>query len=164
MKTLIVYYSLENNCRQLADLMAPEIGATLQELRLVKGNPPQNFFGRYYQGGKGSFFKETPELQPPTANAADFDLVIVGTPVWAWNMTPAVRSFLTSTDFTGKKAAVFAMYRGTAGVTLSAMKKLIEQRGGTVTAQAGFRDLRIGDAENTKKRALEWARGLAYRE
>lgn len=79
-------------------------------------------------------------------------------------MTPAVRSFLTSTDFTGKKTAVFAMYRGAAGVAISAMKKLIQQRGGTVIAQAGFTDLRMRNAEETKKRALDWARGLAYRE
>lgn len=64
MKTLFVHYSLEGNCRQLAELMATETNAVVEELRLTNGNPPPSFFKRYYQGGKGSLLKETP---PPAA-------------------------------------------------------------------------------------------------
>lgn len=157
---LVAFYSFEGNCRALGGAIADSLGADVMEV-LPQREISRNFLGKYFAGGKASFFKETVPLAPPTADVASYDLVFVGTPVWAWNLPPATRSFLAATDWNGKKTAHFAMHRGGAGGALNAMRDLVAQRGGVVLGGADFVDLRRGDAGKTKAKAVAWAIGMA---
>lgn len=163
MKTAFIYYSHEGNCRALSGAMARETGGDTEELRLAGGGVPTGFAGKYFVGGKGSILKETPPLQPLSIEPADYDLLVVGGPVWAFNMAPAVRSFLTSTDWNGRRAALFVMHRGGKGVALRSMSRLIGERGGVVVGAADFTDLRRGDVEATTARAVAWIAETAKR-
>lgn len=121
---------------------------------------PAGAVTKYLVGGKASLFKDAPPLAPLAAKVEDYDLVVVGGPVWAWNMTPAVRSFLAAVKWHGKRVALFVMHRGGKGFALSGMEDLVTGRGGVVVGKADFKDLRRGDAAATRARAVEWARGL----
>ena len=46
---------------------------------------------------------ETPE---------DYDMIIIGTPIWSEKMTPAVRAYLTNYHLTSKKVAFFTTQGG----------------------------------------------------
>lgn len=161
MKTLFLYYSLEGNCRALAQLMAAETAGTVEELRLADGDAPAGAVTKYLAGGKASLLKEAPPLAPLAANLEDYDLVVVGGPVWAWNMAPAVRSFLSIAQWQGRRVALFVMHRGGKGFALSGMESLVVARDGVVAGRADFKDLRRGDAAATRARAVDWIRGLA---
>jgi hypothetical protein len=50
--------------------------------------------------------KET-QIAPTTKNPEDYDLLIIGTPVWAFTLTPAIRTYLRNNDLSGKKVALF---------------------------------------------------------
>ena len=42
----------------------------------------------------------------------DFDFIIIGSPVWANGITPAIRTFIQSNDFSNKKIACFVTLKG----------------------------------------------------
>ncbi|MCD8139927.1 MAG: NAD(P)H-dependent oxidoreductase [Planctomycetaceae bacterium] len=159
MRTVFIYYSLEGNCRSLVRNMAEAVDGDVAELRLT-GAMPTGFFRKYLVGGTRSLLKETPALAPLEVNLDDYDLVVVGGPVWAWNVCPAVRSFLSTTDWRGKKVAAFVMHGGGKGKALSTMKSLVEENGGEVVATGDFIDLRRRNADETRERARSWIRNI----
>ena len=111
MKTAIVYYSMHGNVRYVAEKVAKELGADLIELKPVKAYPDKGAM-QFIWGGSAVTFKKKPDLEPYTFNASDYDLVIIGTPVWASNFTPPLRTFFEDNDLTGKKIAVIATSAG----------------------------------------------------
>lgn len=117
MKSLIVYYSLEGNVKLLSEVMAAEIGADVLPIKLKQEIKAEGFM-KYIWGGKQVLMKEVPELEPSTVNPNDYDLIIIGTPVWASNYVPAVRSFLQSHTITNKKIALFCTHESDPRKTL----------------------------------------------
>jgi flavodoxin len=47
------------------------------------------------------------EIEPTKRSPADYDLVVIGTPIWAWSPTPAIRTYIAKNDLSGKKVALF---------------------------------------------------------
>ncbi|MCC8181325.1 MAG: hypothetical protein LIP23_10530 [Planctomycetes bacterium] len=154
---LFAFYSHEGNCRQLAELMAGKTGGDVDELRPIANPVPATGVMKYVAGGRAALFNGTVELAPLAHDMATYQLVVVGGPVWFGRIAPAVRSFMINADWSGKKAAVFSMYRGGKGKALRIMEKLITDKGGTVVASASFIDLRRGNPEQTRAEAVAWA-------
>ena len=111
MKTAIVYYSMHGNVRYVSEKVAKELGADLIELIPVKAYPDKGAM-QFLWGGSAVTFKKKPDLEPYSFNASDYDLVIIGTPVWASSFTPPLRTFFENNDLTGKKIAVIATSAG----------------------------------------------------
>ncbi|MBR4430893.1 MAG: flavodoxin [Clostridiales bacterium] len=111
MKIAIVYYSMHGNVRYVAEKVAKETGADLIELIPKKAYPDKGM-RQFIWGGSAVTFKKKPDLEPYAFNASDYDLVIIGTPVWASNFVPPLRTFLEDNDLTGKKIAVIATSAG----------------------------------------------------
>ena len=111
MRTAVVYYSLQGNIRYVAEKVAKELGADLIELIPVKAYPDKGM-KKFIWGGSAVTFKKKPELEPYKFNSADYERVIIATPVWAGGFTPPVRTFLEDNDLTGKKISVIASSAG----------------------------------------------------
>ncbi len=150
-KTLIVYYSLEGHTREIAEIMAKEITAETLELKPLKDISPGAL--KYMTGGSQVVKKSTPKLQAYDVDFNDYDLIIIGTPVWAWTYTPAIRTFLTKERIAGKKIALFCTNRGGEGSTLEAMKK--ELTGNQIVSEISFRTKKE-DKEINQKKVLDW--------
>ncbi|MCM1228135.1 MAG: hypothetical protein NC320_12075 [Clostridium sp.] len=53
-----------------------------------------------------------PPLQSKVENIEQYDVVFLGTPVWSNEIPPAVRTFLTENDLSGKKIIPFGIHLG----------------------------------------------------
>ena len=91
MHALVVFYSLTETTRRVAQALAEELGAELEEIRCPKYRP--GFFG-FWQAGYASWRSKIPEIGPPEHRRSDYDLVVVGGPVWGWNACTPVRAYL----------------------------------------------------------------------
>lgn len=111
MKALIVYYSLDGHTQYIANLIAAETGADVVKLEPVK-ELSQTGFKKFFWGGKSVFFNEKPKLKNTVTDLAAYDLIIIGTPVWASSCTPPVNTFISNFGATGKKLAFFACHAG----------------------------------------------------
>lgn len=94
MKSLVIFYSLDGHTKFVAELLAQELKADLVELELVKPFPTKGF-KKYFWCGKSSVFKEKPELKTIVPNLHGYDLVVIGTPVWAGNCASPINTLLS---------------------------------------------------------------------
>ena len=107
MKSIIVYYSLEGNTEYTAKEIAAKLGADLLRLEPVKAYPTGKV-SKFVWGGKSAMMAETPQLKPYQFDAAAYDCIIFGFPVWASNIVPPLRTFIRSENLKGKTFAAFA--------------------------------------------------------
>lgn len=97
MRVLIVYYSrtgiTKKTCHAIAEaLNAAEAGVEVTVEEIVDRTDRSGALG-YARGGKDAMLKKSTEIDPIEAEVAAFDLVVIGTPVWAWTAVPACRAF-----------------------------------------------------------------------
>lgn len=109
-KILIVYFSRSGNTEAVAKELAAKLKADTEKLT-EQGTDWGGFWG-YLKAGKAAWKEETTSIEKLKKEPKDYDIVVVGTPIWAWNMTPAVRSFLTVYKDDLKKVAFFATEGG----------------------------------------------------
>ncbi|AHB41714.1 hypothetical protein P148_SR1C00001G0926 [candidate division SR1 bacterium RAAC1_SR1_1] len=122
-KPLIVYYSLEGFTRYVAKNIAKKIGADLLEIHPKK--EIKAGFMKYLRGGKQVMMKETPELEPYQIDLTNHDIIYIGTPVWAFTFTPAIRSFLKHTHLKSKKIVLFCTHEGGPKKTLDNLEEIL---------------------------------------
>lgn len=104
MKILVVYYSRTGFTKKLADYIAKKIGASLEE---VKDTVNRVGAKGYLLAGRDATLRRLTKLEKPNHNLADFDMVIVGTPIWSWNMSTPIRTYLYEHKNQFKQAAFF---------------------------------------------------------
>ncbi|KKQ30010.1 MAG: Flavodoxin, FldA [Candidatus Shapirobacteria bacterium GW2011_GWF2_37_20] len=79
MKTLVVFYSRTGNTRRMGELIAQKLHADIDEI--IDQKSRSGIIGWILSGRDA--MKEYLTKITFTKNPADYDLVIVGTPIWA---------------------------------------------------------------------------------
>ena len=122
-KMLVVYYSWSNgNTKKIAEQLADETGADIARIKTTE--PYRGSHEDVVEQGK----KEVeagfmPRINPLSVNLADYDVIAIGTPTWWYTMAPAVLTFLTTNDFTGKTVIPFMTNGGWPGHVIKDMKE-----------------------------------------
>ena len=112
MRTLVVFYSRSGNTRRIAEMIARHLEAEVEELVDKKGRG--GLLG-FLRAGRDAIKRKPAELEPLKCQPGDYQLIVVGTPVWASNPVPAVRTFLQSHDLSGKRVALFCTMNARGG-------------------------------------------------
>lgn len=104
MKALIVYYSRSGHTRTLAQKLGTVLEATLDEIV-----PLANHSGLlgYMRSALESRFEHRAVIAPPMHDPDRFDLVVIGTPVWAESVASPVRAYLKMHAATLRRVAFF---------------------------------------------------------
>ena len=91
MDTLVIYYSRTGNTEMVAEELAEALSCPAEKVNDgVKRSGLLGWLRSGRQAAKGAIS----ELEPMEHTPGDFDLVVIGTPVWAGTMSTPVRSFL----------------------------------------------------------------------
>jgi flavodoxin len=154
---LVVFYSLDGDVQFLARTLAKELELDAMELELVKPHPTHGFM-KYFKGGFLAAIGATPPLRPLAYDAAHYDLIFVGTPVWNSRPTPAVRTFLKGADLKGKRVAFFTSYSDNDVKTYRVLTSLVP--GGKVIGHIGFKLPLKMDKEQCAADLVRWAKDL----
>jgi len=156
MKIAVVYYSLNGNCAFIAEEIKSRLNADLIRLH-TEGEKPRGGFAKFFWGiGVMLGIKKAP-LKPYAFNPSAYDLIIIGTPVWAGAPARPIRAFLAETGITGKKIALFVCHNGGMGNALEKFKALLP--GNDIDAEADF-IVPVKNSENAKQQAADWAKDL----
>ncbi len=126
MKKLVIFYSLDGSTKFIADIISEKTGADQLRLKPVKQLDSKKF-SKYFWGGKQVLTKKMPDLLPFDKKPEDYDLIFIGTPVWAWTYTPALRSFFKMVKLKNKKIVLFNCHAGSPGKTLEDMKTAVKE-------------------------------------
>jgi len=92
MKTLVVFYSRTGTTKKVAEKLAENLSAESEEI--IDTLDRSGIMG-YLYSGRDAMRRRLAKIKAPQKNPADFDLVIIGTPIWAWNVSAPVRTYLT---------------------------------------------------------------------
>lgn len=116
-KTLILYYSETGTTEKAALSLADLIKASGTTVDVVKVTPKEAYNADTIRETAEKQFNDKvyPEVNPVDVNIADYNVIIIGTPVWFGQPAQPLAGYLQSQDFTGKKVAVFATFGGNAG-------------------------------------------------
>ncbi|MFC0904698.1 flavodoxin family protein [Clostridium sp. MT-14] len=159
-KILVVYYSLEGNTKLIAEAISKVVSSDILQIKPKKDINPKSKM-RYLIGGKKSITKEKPELLSYDVKAENYDVLFIGTPVWAGNFAPAMRSFFASTNLKHKKIALFSCNGGGNGKTFENMKS--ELQGNEFLGEIEFKNPLKNDTEKNIEKAKKWAEDVCKR-
>jgi len=107
-KTIVVYYSLSGNTKFVAEKIAEQLDADLCEItdkHFKKGRM------LYVKGGMAARREKLSDIKA-TKSIENYDLVVVGSPVWAGKIAPPIRTFLVNNNFSEKQLAFFVSIGG----------------------------------------------------
>jgi len=108
MKSLVVYYSRTGTTKTVGKAIAKELKADSDEIiDLKKRLGPINYITAGSDATQRKLTKIKVKKKPER-----YDMIIIGTPIWAKNMTPAVRTYLTNHNLGGKKVCFFCTSGG----------------------------------------------------
>jgi len=156
-KTLIVYYSLTGNTKFIAESIKEEIKADILAIKPKKELDPESS-SRFFWGGYQSTMKKKPKLEPFDINPLDYDFIIIGTPVWAWNFSPPIRSFIKNYDLKGKNVALWSC---SAGGTEKALNRLEENlKDVNIVGKLNLIEPLNKNTEEAKQKAVDWSKQM----
>lgn len=105
MKILVVFYSRTGKTKLVAKTVSWEVNGKLMELQEVKGR--SEGAGIYASAGFQAITNKGSKLKPFDSNVAEYDLIFIGSPIWAGRVTPAINTFISSVDLKGKRVVAF---------------------------------------------------------
>ena len=133
MKTCIIYHSYTGVTRGIAKKINAACGGDLIEV-----TPKDNYstLSAYSLGCIRARKEACDPIRPEIIDVSSYDLIVIGTPVWAWKATPAINGAIAALKgCEGKPAVIFATCGSSAKDTLQIMKSALEKKGVRVTGE-----------------------------
>lgn len=132
MKTLVVYFSRTGHTRRLADRLARELGATTAAI--TERRSRRGFFG-YQRSLCEAVFGGEPKIERLHKLPRDYDLVLIGTPIWGWHLSSPVRSFARQHGKAIRRTAFFCTMGGSGDrIAFAELERLVGRRPEAVLA------------------------------
>ncbi len=157
MKSLVIYYSFEGNTRVIAENIAEAIQADILELKPVKDLTTKGFM-KYVWGGRQVVMKEKPQLQPLDKDPNDYDVLFIGTPVWAFTYAPALNAFFSDVKLNNKRIVLFCTHTGAMLKTFENMRKVLN--GNNIIGEKDINCLSKKNKDERAGKAKKWAEVL----
>ena len=158
MKTAVIYYSFAGNSALVAETIRAAAGADLFEIKIPDAKKRSGIAKIIWFCSQMMKGKKVP-IEPLKADVNAYDLIILGTPVWAGAPAPAMLSFLDKTAIKGKKIALFCCHGGGKRKVFDKFKALLPEN--TVTGEIDFKDpAKDENAAALKQKTDEWLKTL----
>lgn len=107
-RALVVWYSLSGNTRRIGQEIASALDAPGEELIELH---PRTGGLRMFRILLDAVRRTGTAIRRPSHDPANFDLVVLGTPVWAGRITPAIRTY-ARTHAVGARRVAFFLTQG----------------------------------------------------
>ena len=114
MKTLVAYFSASGNTASLAKRVAEAAKADLFEIKPVEPytDADLRWTNPLARCNKEKLGKKNVPIADRVENLDEYDLILIGFPVWYYGAPNIIETSAKRYDFTGKKVALFATSGG----------------------------------------------------
>ncbi len=114
-KVLVAYFSATGTTRHVATQIAEAVNGTLLEIEPTEKYTSADLDWHNDQSRSSVEMKDSgarTSIKPDSVNADDYDLILIGYPIW-WDLAPtAINTFIESHKLQGKCVALFATSGG----------------------------------------------------
>lgn len=146
-RVLIVYYSRTGRTKILAREIAHKLGCAIEEIKTPKRY--SGIFG-YQLALLQAIFKVLPEIASLQSELANYDLIIIGGPVWGGSVCSPLRTFIENYKNEFKNVAFMATQSGSiGGKHIFDKMRISAQRVPLATLNITERDFRNGLYKNS---------------
>ena len=152
-KSFILYYSYEGNTKKVAEMIQKQLGCAIESIKPVKDMETKGF-GKYFWGGAKVVMHKKPELVPIQSDIESYDTLFIGTPVWAWTITPPILSLIRSDLIKNKEIYFFYTHEGGPGKIEEKFHKLLDPSNHLISSIGIDREKL--DVENIEKEIIKW--------
>ncbi|MDA3799082.1 MAG: flavodoxin [Kiritimatiellae bacterium] len=157
MNTLVLYYSFTGNTRLLAEGIAAGVDADICELRNVK-QVPKGGMSKIFWAGREVFMNKFPEIEDVDIDFDEYDVIFIGTPVWAFTYAPPFNTFFKRNKFDNKKMAFFCCHGGRKGKIFDKIKEVLS--GNIILGCVDFVEPCRNDSQKCVEGSVEWAKEM----
>lgn len=109
MRVLLVYYSRTGRTKDIALAIKSKLECDILEIHDTANR--KGFMG-YMKSSLQSIFGQQTELNIIEHNPKDYEIVVIGTPIWVQNMSVPVRTYLTQFGNKMEQVAFFCTMGG----------------------------------------------------
>jgi flavodoxin len=92
LKTLVIYYSQNGITKAVAEMVAKDLGADLEQITDTESR--SGIWG-FLKSGHQAMSGKSAKIGAITSKIEDYDLVVIGTPIWAGRTSSPVNAFLS---------------------------------------------------------------------
>ncbi len=141
MKICIIFHSHTGTTKGVCEKVRDACGGDLVEVR-----PKTRYskMGAYFRGTSRARKGEADPVEPERIDVSGYDLLVVGTPIWAWKATPVINGAIAVlAGCEGKKAVIFVTCGAKYGTALEDMKEALGKKGVTVTGEIAFNSTEV---------------------
>lgn len=124
MKHLVVYYSRTGTTKKVAQVICSQLQADCEEL--VDTKKRTGILG-YLRAGRDVGAKALTTLQEPKYTPQNYDVVILGTPVWRNSVSTPVRTYISNFKEKFKYVAFFSTQKSEKRDVLKELRDLCDQ-------------------------------------
>lgn len=156
-KTLVIYYSLTSNTREVASRISEMTKGTLFEIETGRTYPASPML--YYTAWRELNGGALPELKNTLGDISGYDTIFVGSPVWWFTVPGPMRAFLAQVDFDGKTIIPFCTQGGNAGNFFEHFKQ--EARNAFIAGGQEFSHVNKMDVAELDAQISEWLAGVS---
>ena len=104
MKTLVAYYSRTENTKRVAEALAATLNA---DIEAIVSDTKGKGMGRL---AMQAFLRVRAKIAQTTNDAASYDMVVIGSPVWAGKMSSPIRTYLAQNQDKFTSVAFFCTH------------------------------------------------------
>jgi menaquinone-dependent protoporphyrinogen IX oxidase len=140
-KILVIFYSRSGTTRRIAQALSSALGGSLEEIAEDRG---RNGLLGYCRSVFEARRKRSANIRPARNDPRSFDLVVIGTPVWAWSVSSPVRAYLTANKDRLPTVAFFCTLGGAGSETVFAQMQDIVGKAPRATCAITARDIAVG--------------------
>ncbi len=152
MKAIIIYYSYSGNTQKAADILAGYLRQRyeVRVLRLEAQDESRSFFRQAAR----AFWHKRARVSPVDFDLSDYDLICLGTPVWAFGPAPAMNAYLDRcSGLEGRVVVLFTTHGSGAGVEkcFKYMEDILSKKGVKGFSKFSIQQFKVNDKEFVTK-------------
>lgn len=140
-KILVVFYSRSGTTRAVAKDLSAKLGSSIDEI--VEPRSRNGFLG-YSRSIIEARRRQCADIAPEKFDPSSFDLVVIGTPVWAWSVSSPVRAYLAANRDRLPEVAFFCTLGGNGSETAFAQMQSIVGKPPRATCAITAREVASG--------------------
>jgi flavodoxin len=145
-KPLVVYYSLTDKTKLVAQVIAETLNATLLEIKETKPRKLGPFV--YWTGGFAAIMNRGSKINPIDVDLKQYETIFIGSPIWGSSPAPAINSFIYQTNFEGRSIIPFFTMDGdNPEKALANITAKIEENQGKVAGSFAITSYGVSDEE-----------------
>ncbi len=111
-KTLVAYYSWTGHTRQIAEAIAAELGADVEQICEARS---RSGWIAYFRSAWEVLQNKLVPIKVIEKDPSAYDLIVLGTPVWAGRMSSPLRAYVTQERQKFARIALFCTEGGANG-------------------------------------------------